>query len=223
MATPPNVIVVPAANAVPGPVSQGQLVAIAGVSGTWVSLQNQFPDAANLPFGQASPGSTDTVDGEANYGAPYGVQGSDDFWHFVAPQPLRVLGLLSPSGQTSFVLPSVEVGTMLQPTQLAATGGVPFYTWSGSPPLGLSISSTGAITGDMPIGTPIGTVSESVAGTLGIPLQVALPIGFSLEDIFVGPSSRTRRTRRRSQSPRRIRASPQSRQFLQRSICKVSR
>src|SRR5207302_2016009 len=84
-----------------------------------------------------------------------------------APTPARASRMLSvtlhppPLNTTTRSLPGVAVGTVYSAT-LAAAGGVPPYTWSGSTPAGLTLSSSGAISG-----TPnaVGTFSFSATVT----------------------------------------------------------
>ena len=183
--SPLNTAVFPAANAVTGPVLQGQLCALAGAAGTWVSLQNQF-DASALPYGQASPGSADTVDGESNFG-PWQVQGSDDFWHFVAPTPLQILGAIYRSGTNEPHFADAGSrhrsttrdhgchgrGALLLLDGLAARWFVAFKCWHN---LWLDFCRRNSHHHDVTIHRRISRASR---------LQIALPIGFSLAEIFV--------------------------------------
>jgi hypothetical protein len=62
--------------------------------------------------------------------------------------PIDSIQIFPPSGIVAVV------GSAISPIQLFATGGIPAYTWSGTLPAGLAISTSGLVTG-----TPTATAS----------------------------------------------------------------
>ncbi len=143
--------------------------------GTAVSLQIQATDSASgqtltysatgLPAGLSINSSTGLISGTPTSAGTSsvtvtatdttGASGSASFTWTVTPAPLEV---------TTTSLPGATLGSAYSAT-LAATGGTPPYLWSvtaGSLPPGLSLSSSGTISG-----TP------AVAGTYPVTVQAA--------------------------------------------------
>ena len=125
---------------------------------TWSIASGSLPAGLSLSSSGAITGNPTTA-GTSNFTAKVTDNNSQ-----TATQALSITVNPSALSITTSSLPSGTVGTAYS-TSLVATGGTTPYTWSmstGSLPAGLSLSSTGAITG-----TP------TTAGTANFTVQVA--------------------------------------------------
>jgi hypothetical protein len=132
--------------------------ATGGVPPLVFSLSGTTPPGANLS-------STGTLSGTATTVGSYSFTVTvTDSVKSTASKGFTLVVTAAPLSITTASLPNGQAGAAYA-GQFAAAGGTPPYTWSGSAGGGLSVSSSGAVSGTPPA---VGTFTVTVTDSLGV-------------------------------------------------------
>ncbi|WP_187143431.1 beta strand repeat-containing protein [Terriglobus albidus] len=151
--------------------------------------------SGNLPAGLSFDPSTSKIAGTPTAAGTYTftfktTDASDAQTNVVTPRTIRVGSTVSPITITSRSLPRGTVGAEYS-TQLSATGGSSSYSWaasSGSLPTGLTLSSTGAISG-VPANAGTFAVTVTVTDATGASTSTPLTLTVAASTLTVTTTS----------------------------------